>query len=231
MALDMTLVYPPLVARFPFAGSELNRFVESLKAEGIQANAVNAMEQLLAKRQNEEAGILRSDGVARVARGHPHLDRGELLLLRRLLVQGLRPRAGRSTTFCSSSTCSRTTGSTSCARLTRRSRCGCSTRAGKRRVEPDRRSLRPKSRPISESLKGSHPSAVDARCSASRHRATQVPAGQRALKRAGLRSRNAAFPSARSSVCARLRNDVDSSLSASSIDSPCARCTTSLARR
>ena len=57
MAIDMTLVYPPLVARFPFAGSELSRFVESLKAEGIQANAVRAMEQHLAKRQNEEAGI------------------------------------------------------------------------------------------------------------------------------------------------------------------------------
>jgi len=57
MAIDMTLVYPPLVARFPFAGNELSRFVESLKAEGIQANAVGAMEQLLAKRQNEEAGI------------------------------------------------------------------------------------------------------------------------------------------------------------------------------
>ena len=56
-ALDMTLVYPPLVARFPFAGSELNRFVESLRAEGIQANAINAMEHQLAKRQNEEAGI------------------------------------------------------------------------------------------------------------------------------------------------------------------------------
>ena len=56
-ALDMTLVYPPLVARFPFAANELSRFVESLKAEGIQANAVNAMEQLLARRQNEEAGI------------------------------------------------------------------------------------------------------------------------------------------------------------------------------
>ena len=27
VALDMTLVYPPLVARFPFAGSELSRFV------------------------------------------------------------------------------------------------------------------------------------------------------------------------------------------------------------
>ena len=57
IAIDMTLVYPPLVARFPFAGSELSRFVESLKAEGIQANAVHAMEQHLAKRHNEEAGI------------------------------------------------------------------------------------------------------------------------------------------------------------------------------
>ena len=35
MALGMTLVYPPLVARFPFAGSELSRFVESLKAEEV----------------------------------------------------------------------------------------------------------------------------------------------------------------------------------------------------
>ena len=56
-ALDMTLVYPPIVARFPFAANELSRFVGSLKAEGIQAQAVNAMEQLLARRQNEEAGI------------------------------------------------------------------------------------------------------------------------------------------------------------------------------
>ena len=40
MALDMTLLYQPLVARFPFAGSELSRFVGSLKAEGIQANTV-----------------------------------------------------------------------------------------------------------------------------------------------------------------------------------------------
>ena len=57
VALDMTLVYPPLVARFPFAGSELDRFVESLRIEGIQANAINAMERQLARRHNEEAGI------------------------------------------------------------------------------------------------------------------------------------------------------------------------------
>ena len=57
VALDMTLVYPPLVARFPFAASEMSRFVESLRADGIQTNAVNAMERHLAKRNNEEAGI------------------------------------------------------------------------------------------------------------------------------------------------------------------------------
>ena len=57
VALDMTLVYPPLVARFPFAGSELDRFVESLRTEGIQANAISAMERQLARRHNEEAGI------------------------------------------------------------------------------------------------------------------------------------------------------------------------------
>lgn len=55
--LDMTLVYPPLVARFPFAASELERFVESLKQEGIQARAVRSMEDLLSKRHSEEAGI------------------------------------------------------------------------------------------------------------------------------------------------------------------------------
>ncbi len=55
--LDMTLVYPPLVARFPFAANELSRFVDSLKDEGIQAAALRTMESLLAKRQDEDAGI------------------------------------------------------------------------------------------------------------------------------------------------------------------------------
>lgn len=55
--LDMTLVYPPLVARFPFAASELERFVESLHEEGIQARTVRSMEDLLTKRHSEEAGI------------------------------------------------------------------------------------------------------------------------------------------------------------------------------
>ncbi|MGI9336182.1 MAG: S-adenosylmethionine decarboxylase family protein, partial [Gammaproteobacteria bacterium] len=55
--LDMTLVYPPLVARFPFAANELNRFVRSLREEGIQAPAVQTMESLLSKRHSEDAGI------------------------------------------------------------------------------------------------------------------------------------------------------------------------------
>ena len=56
-AIDMTLVYPPLVSRFPFAANELSRFVQSLHEEGIQARTVKTMEQLLAKRHNEDAGI------------------------------------------------------------------------------------------------------------------------------------------------------------------------------
>lgn len=56
-AIDMTLVYPPLVSRFPFAANELSRFVQSLHDEGIQARTVETMSQLLSKRQNEEAGI------------------------------------------------------------------------------------------------------------------------------------------------------------------------------
>ena len=55
--IDMTLVYPPLVARFPFAANELSRFVQSLHDEGIQARTVQTMEQLLNKRQDEDAGI------------------------------------------------------------------------------------------------------------------------------------------------------------------------------
>lgn len=55
--LDMTLVYPPLVARFPFAANELSRFVRSLREEGIQAPAVQTMESLLERRQSEDAGI------------------------------------------------------------------------------------------------------------------------------------------------------------------------------
>lgn len=55
--IDMTLVYPPLVARFPFASNELSRFVQSLHDEGIQARTVETMAQLLKKRQTEDGGI------------------------------------------------------------------------------------------------------------------------------------------------------------------------------
>jgi S-adenosylmethionine decarboxylase len=55
--LNMTLVYPPLVARFPFASSELAQFVKSLREEGIQARTVQTMQDLLAKRQSEDSGV------------------------------------------------------------------------------------------------------------------------------------------------------------------------------
>lgn len=55
--LDMTLVYPPLVAKFPFASNELSKFVKSLTDEGIQAHTVRTMQDLLSRRQNEDAGV------------------------------------------------------------------------------------------------------------------------------------------------------------------------------
>lgn len=55
--LDMTLVYPPLVARFPFAANELSKFVQSLKDEGIQARTISTMESLLDRRNDRDAGI------------------------------------------------------------------------------------------------------------------------------------------------------------------------------
>lgn len=54
--LDMTLVYPPLVARFPFAG-ELDRFVKDLKKEKIQSKTLRQMQYLLKRRETKEAGI------------------------------------------------------------------------------------------------------------------------------------------------------------------------------
>ncbi len=55
--LNMTLVYPPLVARFPFASSELSQFVKSLTEEGIQARTVQTMQDLLARRHTEDSGV------------------------------------------------------------------------------------------------------------------------------------------------------------------------------
>ena len=55
--MDMTLVYPPIVSRFPFANNELEKFLIDLKAEGIQAQTISKMEQLLERRHDELAGI------------------------------------------------------------------------------------------------------------------------------------------------------------------------------
>ena len=55
--LSMTLVYPPIVDRFPFASSELEQFVRSLTEEGIQARTVSTMQDLLAKRNSEDSGV------------------------------------------------------------------------------------------------------------------------------------------------------------------------------
>ena len=55
--LSMTLVYPPIVARFPFANSELEMFLLDLKKEGINTQTIQKMEQLLERRNDEMAGI------------------------------------------------------------------------------------------------------------------------------------------------------------------------------
>jgi S-adenosylmethionine decarboxylase len=55
--LHMTLVYPPIVARFPWANSELERFVSELKDEGIKAHTISKMESLIAARSDNLAGI------------------------------------------------------------------------------------------------------------------------------------------------------------------------------
>lgn len=57
VVLGMTLVYPPIVARFPFASSELSQFVKSLTDEGIQARTVQTMQDLLDRRHGEESGV------------------------------------------------------------------------------------------------------------------------------------------------------------------------------
>lgn len=55
--LDMTLVYPPIVGRFPWSANELERFVGSLTKEGVQTTTVEQMRELLKSRQKEEAGV------------------------------------------------------------------------------------------------------------------------------------------------------------------------------
>lgn len=70
--LDMTLVIPPIVCRFPFANDELSTFTEAvqkdlatksaeLKGKNIEVelelNAVKIMNEFLRKRKMEESGV------------------------------------------------------------------------------------------------------------------------------------------------------------------------------
>jgi S-adenosylmethionine decarboxylase len=55
--LQMTLVYPPIVARFPWASSELERFVSDLKKEGVTAKTLEQMEALVSARADNLAGV------------------------------------------------------------------------------------------------------------------------------------------------------------------------------
>ena len=55
--LNMTLVYPPIVAHFPFACSELQVFLDDLKGEEVQTQTVLKMEQLLKKRNSDLSGV------------------------------------------------------------------------------------------------------------------------------------------------------------------------------
>ncbi len=55
--LNMTLVYPPIVAKFPWATNELKRFTGSLKQENINSPTLQKMNDLIYSRQKEEAGV------------------------------------------------------------------------------------------------------------------------------------------------------------------------------
>jgi len=55
--LDMTLVYPPIVARFPFAQSELEQFVKKLSEENVKSRTLEFMEETLKRRATEDSGV------------------------------------------------------------------------------------------------------------------------------------------------------------------------------
>jgi len=80
--LDMTLVIPPIVCRFPFANDELTTFSEAVQLElaakrtelkgknievELELNAVNIMNEFLRKRKIEESGV---SGVSIWAESH-----------------------------------------------------------------------------------------------------------------------------------------------------------------
>lgn len=53
----MTLVYPPLVARFPFASGELSRLIEKLENENINSKVVEEYKEVLHRRSTLDSGI------------------------------------------------------------------------------------------------------------------------------------------------------------------------------
>jgi S-adenosylmethionine decarboxylase len=55
--LDMTLVYPPIVAKFPFAQSELEQFVKRLSEENVRSKTLEFMEETLRRRATEDSGV------------------------------------------------------------------------------------------------------------------------------------------------------------------------------
>jgi S-adenosylmethionine decarboxylase len=55
--LDMTLVYPPIVAKFPFSHNELSKFFCGLENDGVDSETLNHMRHLLHKRKNEMGGV------------------------------------------------------------------------------------------------------------------------------------------------------------------------------
>jgi len=57
--LDMTLIIPPIVCRYPFANSELESFCDDLERElkGSGLESIKAMRHHLAKRQAEDSGV------------------------------------------------------------------------------------------------------------------------------------------------------------------------------
>jgi S-adenosylmethionine decarboxylase len=80
--LDMTLVIPPIVCRFPFANDELSIFTEAVEQElaikrdelkgknidiELELNAVNIMNEFLRKRKTEESG---ASGISIWAESH-----------------------------------------------------------------------------------------------------------------------------------------------------------------
>ncbi len=55
--LDMTLVYPPIVARFPFANCELEKFSKRLADENVKSKTLEFMEDTLRRRATKDSGI------------------------------------------------------------------------------------------------------------------------------------------------------------------------------